>query len=75
MDSDPALATAAIQRCGAGLTHILAGPLQDTEALPEFPVVRVVDAQGIVRDLWVGWQPDYAETRKAAHALSGGAPR
>ncbi len=66
VDDDPALAAAAIARGGAGLTHLLAAPLQQTEGLPELPVVRVVDAREIVREVWIGWQADYAPVLAAA---------
>jgi hypothetical protein len=60
VDDDPALSAAAIARSGAGLTHLLAAPLQQIEGLAELPVVRVVDAREIVREVWIGWQADYA---------------
>jgi hypothetical protein len=75
MDSDPVLAARAIQHCGAGLTHVLAGPLQDSEGLTEFPVVRVLDGRGIVRDLSIGWQPEYTAARETAEALRKGTAR
>lgn len=70
MDNDVDFARRAIERGGRGLTHILAGPLQDAEALPEFPVVRVVDRQGIIRGIWIGWQPDYPAARELARRLA-----
>jgi hypothetical protein len=75
MDSDPVLAASAIRHCGAGLTHVLAGPLQDVEGLTEFPVVRVLDAKGIVRDLSIGWQPEYTSAREMAETLRKGDAR
>jgi hypothetical protein len=70
MDFNIAVARQAIERCGQGLTQILGGPLQDVEALPEFPVVRLVDPRGIVRGLWVGWEPSYAAAADLARQLT-----
>lgn len=71
MDNDVELARRLIAEAGEGLTHILAGPLQDAETLPEFPVVRVVDRQGLIRGVWIGWQPDYPAARELARRLAG----
>lgn len=69
LDFDVQRARAAIERCGRGLRHILAGPLQDVEGLPELPVVRVVDRRGIVRGLWIGWDPAYEAAQQLARSL------
>lgn len=70
MDFNIAVARRAIERCGEGLTHILGGPLQDVEELPEFPVVRVLDPRGVVRGIWFGWEPDYAAACELARQLA-----
>lgn len=70
MDEDLALARRAVARCGTGLTQLIAGPLQTVEALSEFPIVRVVDGRGLVREIWIGWQPDYAAARDLARRLT-----
>jgi hypothetical protein len=69
MDFNIAAARRAIARCGQGLLHILGGPLQDVEQLPEFPVVRVLDARGVVRGVWVGWEPAYTAACELARQL------
>lgn len=74
IDFDVQLARQAIERCGSGLTHILGGPLQDVERLPESPVLRVVDAAGIVRGIWVGWQWAYTDARDLARKLAEANP-
>ena len=70
MDYNLAVAQRAVARCGAGLAQILGGPLQDVEELPEFPVVRVVDQHGIIRGVWIGWDPNYAAARELARQLA-----
>ena len=70
MDYSLAVAQRAIARCGAGLTQILAGPLQDVENLPEFPVLRVVDGHGFVRGVWIGWDSNYFAARELARHLA-----
>ncbi len=69
MDFNIAVARRAIERCGGGWTHILGGPLQDVEELPEFPVVRVLDERGVVRGIWIGWEPTYAAAAEMAREL------
>jgi len=70
MDFDLPRARLVVERCGVGLSHVMAGPLQDVEGLSEWPVVRVVDQAGVVRGLWVGWQPDYAAAAELARTLA-----
>ncbi len=70
MDEDWPRARQAIQRCGRRLTHVFGEPLRDVERLPELPVVRVVDADGVVRGLWIGWDPDFAAARELAVKLA-----
>lgn len=62
-------ALAAIAHAPAELTHIVAGPLQMAEHLPELPLVRVLDADGVTREFWVGWQADYPAARERAQEL------
>lgn len=69
LDFDVQQARRAIGRCGRGLRHVLAGPLQDVEGLTELPVVRVVDARGVVRGMWVGWDPSYGTAQQLARSL------
>ncbi len=71
MDREVERAREVIQRCGGGLTQILGGPLLEVETLPELPVVRVLDGGGIVRDVWIGWQPSYDAARDLAFQLAG----
>ena len=59
---------------GGGLTTVLAGPLRSAEPLPELPIVRVLDQRGIVRGIWIGWQPEYAAARELAVELAGKTP-
>lgn len=70
LDRDLERAQRAIAACGGGLRHVLGGPLREVEHFPELPVVRVLDADGRVRDVWLGWAPDYAAVREAARNLA-----
>jgi hypothetical protein len=70
MDFNLAAARRAMARCGEGLLHILGGPLQDVEELPEFPVVRVLDPHGVVRGGGVGWEPVYTAACEMARRLA-----
>jgi len=70
LDPDPAAARRAIEICRGRLTQILGGPLRTVEPLPELPVVRVLDRDGWVRGIWVGWDPAYAAARALAARLS-----
>lgn len=73
MDYNVQQAKWAAQACGQGLRHVLAGPLQDAEQVPEFPVVRVLDENGAVRGLWIGWRPEYTEAHELAQRLAAAA--
>jgi len=73
MDFNAEQARWSIGACGGGLRHVLAGPLQDAEQVPEFPVVRVLDESGVVRGLWIGWRPDYADAYELAQRLAAAA--
>jgi len=70
MDADIRRARVGIERCGRGLRHVLGGPLQAVERVPEFPVVRVLDQTGVVREMWVGWQREYTGACELASKLS-----
>lgn len=70
MDADLVRASEAIRHCGADLVQLLGGPLLLAEPLAELPVVRLLDDEGVVRDMWVGWQPDYDAARDAALKLA-----
>ncbi|MCK4341893.1 MAG: hypothetical protein KAY37_09250, partial [Phycisphaerae bacterium] len=82
MDREVERARAVIERCGGPsptpgrrpshpLLHILGGPLREVETLPELPLVRVLDREGIVRGVWVGWHPTYSAARELALELAG----
>lgn len=62
MDRDAALARRAIATCGGGLTHVLAESLSANEPELDFPTVRLIDRDGRVRHVLVGWRPDLYET-------------
>ena len=70
MDSNIPSARRLLAELPSGLTHVLAGPLRAVEQPVRLPVVRVLDSQGTIRRLWVGWRAsyDYAlrETRRLA---------
>ncbi len=70
LDINPARAQQALALCHDRFTHIVAGPLQLAAPLPELPIVRVVDAAGIVRGLWLGWQPNYQSAATLAADLA-----
>ncbi|MCG3127445.1 MAG: hypothetical protein CHACPFDD_02305 [Phycisphaerae bacterium] len=61
MDKDHARAARAIDACGAGLTHVLAESLSLTEPPMDFPTLRLIDAAGMIRYVYVGWRPDYTD--------------
>jgi hypothetical protein len=62
MDRDVALARRAIAACGGGLTHVLGESLSANEPEMDYPTVRLVDREGRVRHVIVGWRPDLYET-------------
>lgn len=57
VDADAPAARRAIERVGPGLPHVLLGPPLGGDPLPETPIARCLDAQGVVRGLIVGWTP------------------
>jgi len=70
MDRQLERAGALVKACGGGLTQVLGGPLLEADDLPELPIVRVLDRRGIVRGLWIGYQPDYNAARDLAIELA-----
>jgi hypothetical protein len=56
VDADPTAARRAAQGDDR-VRHVLAEPLRRAEPLDELPVVRLLDAEGVVRRVWFGWQP------------------
>ena len=70
LDEDPDVGRAAVRQFSAGLAHVLAGPLRSVESLPQLPVVRVLDRKGVVRGVWIGWQPTYGAARELAIELA-----
>lgn len=37
--------------------HLLAEPLARVDALPELPLIRLIDRDGMVKAVWFGWHP------------------
>ena len=71
LDEDYPQAVRAASACAEGLQTLVAGPLAQGDPMSELPVVRVVDARGIVRGLWIGWQPSYTGARALALEAAG----
>lgn len=71
VDTDLPRALQACRSVGGDLPQVLAGALLLIDPLPELPVVRVIDKQGVVRGLWIGWQPEYGGVLEQALELSG----
>jgi hypothetical protein len=69
-DQNAVLARQAIALYGQGVTNLLAATLLDIEHVPELPIVRVLDRAGVVRGLWIGWQPDFSEVMRTAERLA-----
>jgi hypothetical protein len=69
VDRDFARACRAIAYCGGGLEHLPGGSLHAVERFPRLPIVRVVDGAGVVRGVWVGWEPEYGAALELAQAL------
>jgi len=70
MDGDASRAPAAVAACGRGLTHVLGAPLQFVDPLPDEPVLRLLDRDGRVAALWVGWPLDVAGACEAARTAA-----
>ena len=64
LDNDIPLARRLIEHIPPGLTHVLAGPLRAVEPPPRLPIVRILDHEGIIRGMWIGWQPSYDALRE-----------
>ncbi len=71
MDLDAGRAAAAVAACGHGLTHLLGAPLQFVDPVPDEPVLRLLDRDGRVTAVWVGWPLDFASACEAARAAAG----
>ncbi len=61
IDADLETGRRAARLCGAGLTHVLAGPPAGGEPPRELPVFRVLDRDSTVVGVYFGWQPALAE--------------
>ncbi len=59
VDVNVQLAREVIGALSPGQTHVLAGSLLAVDRPPRLPVVRVLDRQGVIRRIWIGWQPSY----------------
>ena len=70
LDTDASLAQRAIACLPPGPAQLLAGPLRVVEPPPRLPILRVLDRQGIIRGLWIGWQPSCAAVAEAARQLA-----
>lgn len=71
MDLDLPRATEVIQLAGGKQPHLVGAPLLEADPLPELPLVRVLDRDGVIRGVWIGWDPDYGAARELAIKLSG----
>lgn len=56
IDDDLMRAGRAIEAFGDGLDHVLAGPPMRGEAPTDLPVIRVLDRDGVVRRVIIGWR-------------------
>lgn len=61
IDADMSAAGEAARLCGAGLTHVLAGPPIGGQPPRELPIFRILDRNSKVRGVYFGWQPALAE--------------
>jgi len=68
LDTDAELARRAIRQMGMGGRHLLGGPLQSVERPPTLPLVRLLDKDGVVQNIWIGWQPTYDELSAAVQS-------
>lgn len=57
MDGDVFAGRRAIDACGGGLTHVLAGPPIGAQAPAEVPIFRVLNRDAQVIAVYFGWQP------------------
>ena len=70
MDSDVHSARRLLDELPSELTHVLAGPLRPVEAPTRLPVVRVLDSQGTICHVWVGWGVPYDLALEQARRLA-----
>jgi hypothetical protein len=61
LDQDSTVGRQSIAVLPAGLTHLLAGPIEAVEQPVDLPILRVLDRDGRIVRVWVGWQPSCAE--------------
>lgn len=61
IDADAAGSRQAARLCGAGLTHLLAGPPVGGQPPGELPVFRILDPDSKILGVYFGWQPALAE--------------
>lgn len=61
LDADLAAGQRALSFAGEGLRHVLGGSLREVEGVPETPVFRLRDADGVVRAVAFGWRPTLRE--------------
>lgn len=71
VDADVVRARRAVQAVGNDPPQFMAGPLAIGDPLPVIPAVRVLDQQGVIRGVWLGWQADYTAAVKLALELAG----
>ncbi len=61
LDADLSAGQRAIASAGEGLRHVLGASLREVEGVPETPVFRLRDADGVVRSVAFGWRPTLRE--------------
>jgi len=61
LDQDTSVARRSIAQLPAGPTHILAGPIAAVEQPINLPILRVLDGDGKIVRMWIGWQPSWVE--------------
>ena len=61
LDQDTSAARRSIAQLPAGPTHILAGPIAAVEQPVNLPILRVLDGDGKIVRVWIGWQPSCVE--------------
>lgn len=71
VDANDTAARSVISRCGGRLMHIHGEAVQFSEDLRAQPLaaIRVIDAKGIVRAMWIGWRPNLDEVLQSAEKL------
>ncbi len=71
VDTDVVRSRRAIQAVGDDPVQYVAGPLAIGDRLPELPIVRVLDKDGVIRGVWMGWQRKYDAAVRLALELAG----